>query len=64
MAMFKDGHEAVLWESPEECVRVCRELLVDEERRKSIVTAGMQRVRQMKVGNEDVCQAILNEIAT
>ncbi len=62
--MFKDRKEAVFWDSPEECARVCRELLVDEEQRKSIVSAGMQRVRELKVGNEDMCRSVLERFVT
>lgn len=60
MAMFKDGVEAVFWDNPEECARLCHELLNDDLKRESIRTAGMKRVREMQVGNEDICKLILN----
>lgn len=60
--MFKEGSEAIFWESPEECVRVCRELVADDHRRKIIVANGMRRVRELKVGNEDLCRKILSEV--
>ena len=62
--MFREGHEAVFWDSPEECLRVCRDLLANEDRRRAIVAKGMHRVRALKVGNEDVCQQILQELLT
>jgi spore maturation protein CgeB len=61
-SMFKEGHEAVFWDSPEECIRVCRGLLLNEDKRRAIVAAGMRRVRELKVGNEDICRKILSEV--
>jgi spore maturation protein CgeB len=60
--MYADGEEAALWSSPQECVQVCRDLLSNDSRRRAIQRAGMRRVRELTVGNEDVCRAILNEI--
>jgi hypothetical protein len=62
LRMFKDGEEAVFWSSPEECVQVCRDLLANEARRRAIVANGMRKVRELKVGNEDVCRGILEEL--
>lgn len=62
MRMFKEGEEAVFWSSPEECIRVCRDLLANEDRRREIVANGMRKVRELKVGNEDVCRRILRGV--
>jgi spore maturation protein CgeB len=62
MTMFKDAHEAVFWDSHEACVQVCQELVANQARRRSIVENGMRRVRELKVGNEDVCRRVLDAI--
>lgn len=60
--MFKEGVEAVFWSSAEECANICKDLLADNTRRESIRLAGMKRVRELKVGNEDVCRSILDSM--
>ena len=60
--MFKDGREAVLWDSPDECLQVCRDLLANEHRRREIVANGMRKVSELKVGNEDIVRRILEEM--
>lgn len=62
MRMFRDGEEAAFWGSPEECIQVCRDLLANEDRRRRIVMNGMRKVRELKVGNEDIVNRILNEL--
>jgi len=56
--LYLEGVEAVFWSDAKECVKVCKDLLtngkIDQLR-----MAGMQRVRELKAGNEDVCRAIL-----
>jgi spore maturation protein CgeB len=61
-AMFKEGQEAVFWDDEEECARVCAALLSNEELRESIRIAGMNRVRSMAVGNEDIGRQILQRV--
>jgi spore maturation protein CgeB len=60
--MFKEGHEAVFWDSPEECLQVCRDLQANEDRRRRVVANGMRKVRELKVGNEEIVRRILEEI--
>lgn len=60
--LFRDGEEAVFWSSPAECAEQCQALLQDAGRRERIRLAGMAKVRQLKVGNEDVCAQILAAI--
>ena len=60
--LFQEGEEAVLWSSPEECIRHCRELLKDEAKREQIRAAGMRRIRKLGFGNETMCRLILNEL--
>ncbi len=60
--MYKDGVEAVFWDTVEECGQVCLRLLNDNVTRLQIQQAGMKRVREMKAGNEDICKLILDEL--
>ncbi len=59
---YKDGVEAVFWSDTTECARLCKKLLADDSLRESIVKAGMIRVKALKVGNEDICKAILDKV--
>ena len=60
--MYKEGVEAVFWSDSRECAQQCKKLVGDNALRESIRQAGMQRVRSLQVGNEDVCKAILNTL--
>ncbi|WP_168564674.1 CgeB family protein [Crateriforma spongiae] len=60
--MFREGEEAMFWSDAEECKRVCKTLLCDDAKREKIRDAGMRRVRELKVGNEDICSQILNAV--
>lgn len=60
LEMYKEGVSAVFWNDSKECAKICKELLTDPKRRESIRLAGMQRVRALGVGNEDVCKKILD----
>lgn len=57
--MYKEGIEAVFWADAEECARVCHKLLQDDELREEIRAAGIRRVKDMQVGNEDACRKVL-----
>jgi hypothetical protein len=59
---YAEGVEAVFWSDVSECAQICKELLANDDRRNAIRLAGMQRVRSLKVGNEDVCTYLLNSI--
>lgn len=60
LAMYREDEEAVFWSDAEECAEQCRRLLRDDTFRESVRVAGMRRVRELSVGNEDVCKDILN----
>lgn len=60
--LYEEGKEAVFWDDAEECVQVCRKILNNEGKREEIRKAGMKRVRELEVGNEDICRKILNTI--
>jgi spore maturation protein CgeB len=62
LELYGEGQEAVFWSTPEECASICTRLLADDNMRESIRSAGMKRVRELKVGNEDICQQILDEL--
>jgi spore maturation protein CgeB len=62
LEMYREGVEAVFWSDADECAEKCKELLADDEKRERIRIAGMKRVRELKAGNENVCQTILNHI--
>lgn len=62
LQMFEDGEEAVFWETPEECARQCHTLLEEHERREQIRAAGRRRIVANRLGNEDVCQDILDQL--
>jgi spore maturation protein CgeB len=61
MDMYQEGKEAVFWKDSAECAKICLELLSDDNRRESIREAGMKRIRNLKMGNEDICKMILKE---
>jgi spore maturation protein CgeB len=60
--LYEDGWEAVFWDSVEECILQCNKLLGDPELRQKICTTGAQHVREIGVGNEDICRQILASI--
>lgn len=62
--LYKEGVEAVFWSDVNECGRLCKELLADDEKRERIRLAGMKRIRELHAGNEDVCKTILNFVFT
>lgn len=57
--MYRDGVEAALWTGAEECAERCLELLRDEARRQRMVAAASERVRTLRLANDEILQAIL-----
>jgi hypothetical protein len=64
LELYREGVEAAFWSSPEECIARCKELLSDDSLRESIRLAGIKRVRELKVGNEDICRQVLDYLDT
>lgn len=62
LALYRDGVEAAFWSSPDECVEVCKALLAHPPVRESIRQAGQRRVLNNRVGNEDICRAVLDRL--
>jgi len=58
LAMYKEGEEAVFWDSADECAEVCRSLLADPALREHIRASGKARAEAGGFGNE----AILSDI--
>jgi spore maturation protein CgeB len=57
--MFEEGVEALFWSDAAECADQCRALLDDPDRAERMRLAGMRRVRELEVGNEEICRRIL-----
>lgn len=62
LEMYSEWEEAVFWKNAEECVVVCKKLLADDALRDKIRLNGMKRVRRNKVGNEDICKQIIENL--
>ncbi len=60
--MYEDNKEAVFWSDAEECANQCKKLLSNEVLRKQIQLAGAKRIRELHLGNEDICKKILSKI--
>ena len=52
--LYRDGEEAVFWNSPEECARLCLDLLRDPEKISRIASAGHRRAHLNRNFNEDL----------
>lgn len=63
-ALYAEGEEAMFWSDAAECAKICKELLADDQHQEQIRQAGMQRVRSLHMGNEDVCRQIINQVFT
>lgn len=62
LSLFEEGEEAVFWGSSGECVVSCNFLLSDDSLREKIRMRGLEKVRNLGVGNEDVCGQILDSL--
>lgn len=60
--LFKNNEQAVFWRDADECAQKCLELLGNDTRRAHIRMAGAHRVRELKVGHEDICRQILDMV--
>lgn len=57
--LFKNGIDALLWKNHEECLHQCRKLISSPLLNHQIRVSGMQRVRKLGVGNEQMCRRVL-----
>lgn len=60
LMLYRENKEAVFWSNTKECADICLDLLSNDERREQIRLAGMNKVKSLNVGHEDVCRQILN----
>ncbi len=60
LQLYRENEEAVFWSDAQECAEKCLDLLAHPEKRERIRLAGMKRVLANKVGNEDICQQIID----
>ena len=58
--LYREGEEAIFWSNATECAQRCHELLGDPVRGERIRLAGMRRIRDLRLGNRDVCTEILD----
>ena len=57
--LYEQGQEALFWSSTAECIVQCQQVLDQPQRSASIRKAGLQQMRRLGVGNEDICRQIL-----
>ncbi len=57
--LYEEGVEALFWQTPQECVRIAKQLLGSKSELSSVRQAGHQRVAELGVGNEDTCRQVL-----
>ncbi|WP_224999697.1 glycosyltransferase [Cesiribacter sp. SM1] len=59
LEMYAEGTEALFWADAAECAAVCKKMLADDTQREEIRQAGMRRVKALGVGNETICNLII-----
>jgi spore maturation protein CgeB len=59
LAMYREGEEALFWDSADECAKVCLDVLRDDGRRKRIAAAGRARSIANGNHNENAMNAIV-----
>jgi hypothetical protein len=57
--LYREGTEALLWSDAAECADLCKTVLADDALRETIRMGGMRRIRELHLGNEDVCAEVL-----
>jgi spore maturation protein CgeB len=62
LAMYREGEEALFWDSAQECAKVCLDVLRDDERRKRIAVAGLARSIVNGYHNENTMSAIIERV--
>lgn len=60
--LYEDNYEAVFWDSADECISTCHNLLSAFKKNEIIRRRGYQHVQRIGAGNEDVCRQILRSI--
>ncbi|MCZ0963685.1 CgeB family protein [Paracoccus benzoatiresistens] len=57
--LFEEGREALFFEDPIEAAQKCLSLLADPQHLDQIASAGQQKVRKLRLGNEDLMRSII-----
>jgi hypothetical protein len=60
--MYIENEEALFWNDAHECAAICKKILLNDNLREEIRRRGMEKVRALEVGNENICKYIINEI--
>lgn len=63
LQLYRENEEAVFWADANECADKCLDLLAHPDKRERIRLAGMRRVLENKVGNEDICRQIISAVS-
>ena len=62
LALYRNGIEAVFWEYPQECAKICFDLLSDSQNRRNIAELGRAVYHKNGKNNQYVLTTILKEI--
>lgn len=62
MEMYREGEEAVFWDSPQECAQVCRRLLEAPAECARMAARARSRVIALKLSNDEVIVSIIEHI--
>lgn len=62
--MYREGVEAVFWNSPQECAQACLKLLKDPAGCREMALRARNRVIELKLSNDEVAASILDRIGT
>jgi spore maturation protein CgeB len=60
--LYRENHEAVFWDTPEECAQKCLQLLQDHDHRRNLAVNGRNRCLQNYTTNEHVLAQVLHEV--
>lgn len=60
--LYENKYEAVFWDSIADCINYCSDLLDNSEVRSRICENGANRIRELGVGNEDICRQIISSL--
>lgn len=62
LELYNEGEDALFWDDAIECAKICKKILADDVLRERIRNNGMQKVRNLKLGNNDICEKIIAEL--
>ena len=60
--MYREGVEAVFWNSPQECAQACLKLLEDPAGCRKMAARARNRVIELKLSNDEVAASILDRV--